>query len=643
MNNSHLGVGSILSRFSDDTSLFEKTHFFNEGDLTKKNFESRLTSISDKTLKEIEYINNINSIFIDYLNNQKLPTVSWIFPSISFPIKINNSFNEFLLRLFFGLFKGEFYDRNKKPDGSLKKLGNFSVQSSFFSNRLSVVFESENSDYKIKMTFQKSNDSLIYQIYELIFGIEKSNEKLYEYKISNRTNNPKNEESQWRPFLIEKTEKENVTYLRDIKNNTLDCILNNGIHLKGIDFTIDKGKNIFIGSVSNIRYILNEEGKVISGNRDFFDKIANTIIKDWDKKYFPTNDLMLHEEKFDFKSTSSRSFLNHLEICHFLFDEFSSSVQEGLKLRVANLPINDRSHYPNLFLTKKEQLSILIKYADKREEKLLSSIRHSIPNTSDKYFSYDDWRRLNKLVKKNKNSTINAIIEPLLFVGPFNLFCRRSLNSKSLKEVDHLIRNAKAKEFFRKQLNLEEKDIFIPRWYHATSAHRSGQTTFNGILTIIGSRHISSIPRNGGYDGTWISSRIEEGYGREGFAFNDHIETIAKNNPLPNIQTTHSDSRRWRGVMRPIPIDTKHYNMYIPFVKSDPTKANRKRAKEKCVKLMQEKGDRDLETNGDHANTGDDFKARAPMSFNQMKYMNELCINALGLPNLSRPWWSKKR
>lgn len=205
----------------------------------------------------------------------------------------------------------------------------------------------------------------------------------------------------------------------------------------------------------------------------------------------------------------------------------------------------------------------------------------------------------------------------------------RVFDSSDCGLVTDLKRNAKAKEFFQGQLSCREEDIFIPRWFHATRQERA-DTPGSGYGALLRSGLISNEAQSGGFWGAWVSTVMETAYGPMGIAMSEKVQTL---DDKPNIQTTHGDRTRWRGIggtdaIEGKPIDLTRMKVMLWVPNSPQDKPAQKIAKTEAVKALTE--GRRLP-----------YTALA-VTAEQMSYMQSLGQTILGTPNLSWHWWAKR-
>jgi hypothetical protein len=302
-----------------------------------------------------------------------------------------------------------------------------------------------------------------------------------------------------------------------------------------------------------------------------------------------------------------------------------------LKIKCANLPCPKvRPSFPNLFLSEKDQLDILIEGLQKKEDEATKQLSEFLKTNNP---SISDISRLTKLVSiksglndENRLKIRTALEVRLKDQSPKDWEDYRDVNARlenifllepgTTPHIDSLKRICKSKLFFKNQLDLDENMIIIPRWYHAT--HRYG---INGILTSgeIQVRHEKA------FRGAWISTAREQGFGSYALSLSNKITDL---DPSVFIGYQYED-RRWRGIQKAIPLknDENISHLAIVGVPSQLDKMAKKTDKLKLIKILKEKG----------------FPDPKAVSVTQLDFIQKEVMSILGTPNLSDQWWGSGR
>lgn len=300
----------------------------------------------------------------------------------------------------------------------------------------------------------------------------------------------------------------------------------------------------------------------------------------------------------------------------------------ALKVKLANLPCPAaRSFFPNVTLSEKEQLNILIEGFQRKENETVELLVQFLTNNNNPTKS--DRSRIAKLV--HSNSTLSdanrlklrdALSKRLQAQTPKDwdekanvLTCLDNVfqfNSQSTYIISVLRISSKAKKFFSNQLGLEEGMILIPRWYHATSV--------TGIHGILQTGEIE-VHHRGMFQGAWISSHREEGYGDYVLSLSDRVTSLS---PRVNFTPHEREDRRWRGIQRSIPLKpTQASNLTLVGVPVKYDRTAYKVNKLRLVEILKEKG----------------FPNPMVLSVYQVDFIQESILGMLGTPNLSDHWW----
>lgn len=298
-----------------------------------------------------------------------------------------------------------------------------------------------------------------------------------------------------------------------------------------------------------------------------------------------------------------------------------------LKIKCANLPCPTvRTSFPNLFLSEKDQLDILIEGLQKKEDETTEQLSEFLKTSNP---SLSDISRLAKLVSiksglSNENRLkIRASLEVRLQdQSPKDWEDYRDVNARlenifllepgTTSHIDSLKRICKSKLFFKNQIGLDEDMILIPRWYHAT--HQYG---INGILT---SGEIQVRNKEDLFRGAWISTAREH-FGSYVLSFSNKVTDL---DPNVSISSQYED-RRWRGIQKAIPLkkDENISHLAMLAVPSQLDKMAEKTDKLKLIKFLKEKG----------------FPDPKVISVTQLDFFQKEVMSILGTPNLPDQWW----
>lgn len=306
---------------------------------------------------------------------------------------------------------------------------------------------------------------------------------------------------------------------------------------------------------TNLNYIDDQdEEDIINISRDI-----NNFLSD---EVFPYIARDSRENEYNKLSTFSplfKFFNKHI-------DSLDEELQTEIKIKLANLPCDkERMSYPQVYLTKKEQLHIIIKYLHDKQTEL------------------------------------------------------KEINEKDLFQTKELKRTEKTLEFFEEQKNLDEIDINIPRWCHATKKDTNA-------FAIANSKKIEV--RHELKKGAWVSSMWEKyNYGNWAFSFTDRIQTIDSN---PAIGTPDAIGiRRWRGLQKPIPLNEETLSCIgVPIIYEDKTEKIKDKTETKILKSKFK--DKIIDNN------------IRIFSNEQVDFMLHAVINSIGSPNLEHSWYCKE-
>ncbi len=303
-----------------------------------------------------------------------------------------------------------------------------------------------------------------------------------------------------------------------------------------------------------------------------------------------------------FKSTLSLSEKSKDELLAFrdlftIIDQHLPTLQDeklkvDLKIKCANLPCpTDRSFFPHLFLSEKEQLDILVERLQEEENKTTQSIVNFLktPTLSSRV----DIHRLAKFVHPKKSNLSeqnllefrNALNEhlkdsPIQNWEDFENVKARlkevfQINSRKDNAIDYLKRISKTKMFFQNQKGLKEEMILIPRWYHATDK--------TAIFAIIKSGKIEVLHKQA-YEGAWVSTKREEDFGRYALSLSNKIIDL---DPHVSIRYEYEDCR-WRGSQEAILLknDPNSSHLVMVGIPSEMAKAAQKTDKAEIIQLL---------------------------------------------------------
>ncbi len=313
-------------------------------------------------------------------------------------------------------------------------------------------------------------------------------------------------------------------------------------------------------------------------------------------------------------------------------DQVDQKLKLELKVRFANLPSpQERTAFPNLFLSEKEQLDILISELQKKEDTKTSQLINHLKKNK---VSPDDTRKLASILiskselSDNNLSSLRKALEKELAAhnhpekksfGDWSndqnvsecliwLCCDPKVQTTSL--IDELKRTGKARSFFQEQLVLDESMILIPRWYHTTGEKGIQGISKSGQIEV---RHQQR------FKGSWVSDKLEGEFGPYTISLSNRISQL---DPQPFIGFEWAD-HRWRGLQKAVPLTQKN----LIGVKTNQNKAAQKIDKLKIVKTLKEQG----------------FPHTKVVSSTQLDFIQKEVGSILGNPNLSDGWFSKEK
>lgn len=312
-----------------------------------------------------------------------------------------------------------------------------------------------------------------------------------------------------------------------------------------------------------------------------------------------------------------------------------------LKIKFANLPCPmNHSDFPNLFLSEKEQLTVIIEGLQLDENAWTNKICKYLTENplNGKKIPLEDISHLAKLMStrgylsEENRLKLRSVFENYLKNQPPENWDNYNTVIDCLKKIFYKKQNAlvsllipekrenfyftslqrvsKAKMFFSNQLDLDETMIRIPRWFHATH--------FKGMNGIINSGKILVLHYQN-FKGAWISTKIERQFGPCALSFTHKITDI---NSKVSIGYQYLD-RRWRGMQKSIPMkenDATYLTLIgLPSGEKEAKKVN----KLKLVCLLQDMGIPNVQV----------------MSVDQMEILQRAVQIHVGTPNLSSNWW----
>lgn len=352
--------------------------------------------------------------------------------------------------------------------------------------------------------------------------------------------------------------------------------------------------------------------------------------------------LMIHE--------GEKSRLKPLQGLFSILEKHISIIQNKdpklaarLKIKFANLPIkfgneadkDGRFHFPGLFLSETDQLTILIDHFKSKENtkidkiiNVLDQIRQKDLSKIAKMAAVESSRlsKINQFKLQNALDKLMGIHAPSNWSQQCDVY--KSLENhlkfcdlvKNGKIIDKLWRTSKAKQFFEKQLGRTEDEIQIPRWYHATK-HNQDINFFDPIIA--GGK--VEVMHNGTFRGAWVSNRREASYGDSVLAFSHRI---AKIDPTAHIRTNNPSGVRWRGMQKA-----------IPFISQTPSSPREQYLS--LVGLSSGKDRKDIKVQLIKDLENITILDPVVISVAQVDYIQKNIFKAVGCPNLSEKWWGE--
>jgi|GEM_PF-6345093 len=326
----------------------------------------------------------------------------------------------------------------------------------------------------------------------------------------------------------------------------------------------------------------------------------------------------------------------------------------NLKVKLANLPlahITERHQkFPNVYLTEKDQLTLLVDHFQQQEDHHLKALidqlsfkqnfteldLHRLSKmvvTEDSHLREENQSKLRLALRNQMGASVPANWDSSKTVeGSLRAFYLRGLFSHfyspiSMYGFTHEINNhsgilslhraSKARVFFDRQTTLPEDQIQIPRWYHATDYSNLDPIITSGKIEV---RHKQA------FNGAWVSDQIEQSMGGmnpSALVFNSRITKID-----PDVFIGFEQNReRWRGSQHPIPLAGSNTvsNLLIVGVYKDFQKISNQNHKKDVRKKLQKE-------NLGHVTV---------VSVDQIDYVQKEFMKILGNPNLNEKWWGK--
>lgn len=187
----------------------------------------------------------------------------------------------------------------------------------------------------------------------------------------------------------------------------------------------------------------------------------------------------------------------------------------SLKLTLARLPSENYQKISTLFLSKKDQVTVLAEELERQEDKAVEALLKLLKTRNYKV-SKKDHHRMTKLVKHLSLPNASKIETIILELKP-----RRWFSSARIGQLKRLI---KAKAFFEDQLDLQEDEIAIPWWYHSTRK--------NGIEGITTEKTLR-VAHHRTFKGAWVAN-VRKDPGGIGFYFGDYTIGFTEEIERPN-------------------------------------------------------------------------------------------------------------
>jgi len=392
-------------------------------------------------------------------------------------------------------------------------------------------------------------------------------------------------------------------------------------------------------------------------NQDFIQKVIKEIDDFLTKQIFSRDMACLSEQKKPLFLSLQGLFgivNEHLP----LIQKSDPGLAKNLKIKFANLPHADgitRSNFSNLYLTEKEQVSILVAHFQEKEDKIVDSAIKEIqaqelcPGELERIAKLVDENRshlskknllkfqkaveakmheealkkkMGAKVAKNWNAKKEDILDSLKNYFTCKFWSQNEGmdddgrgNYRAPKEVTALYRAAKAKSFFEKQARLDESQIRIPYWYHATRIDYMCSI----IETEVRVEHRQAFP------GAWVSTQRQPNFGHYTLAVKHNVIKIdlKQTDPKKKVLVGYEyDKYRWRGLQEAIPMRDAQQSSHLVLV-AVPGGLTYKDDKNKFK---------------DHLKTHR-FTDVKVIQNEQLDFIQREMMSAIGTPNLSGNWW----
>jgi hypothetical protein len=336
---------------------------------------------------------------------------------------------------------------------------------------------------------------------------------------------------------------------------------------------------------------------------------------------------------------------NHLAIV----EKKDSQLAVRLKVKLANLPLRDdvdpitqlpvpidrKVKFPNVHLSERNQVTILVSHFQSEEDKNLATFIANLPSQAK--FSDKDIKKLTRMAVKGTSHLSNANMLQLQNALKNKLGSHAPINWDDFNKVQNAIMSynhgaffgyfgdsaqvvalhqaSKAKKYFERQLGLPEDQIQIPRWYHATKHNQGG---CNYLSDIIKAGQIN-VEHRQAFKGAWVSTQREWEFGNSVFVFNHRIAKLD-----PNVFIGYEKGKvRWRGLQYAIPLLDASKVSYLSLI-------GLYQGADKMVKA-------DVKQKLENKN----IKNLTIVSVELVDYIQREIIKTIGNPNLSEKWWGK--
>lgn len=366
------------------------------------------------------------------------------------------------------------------------------------------------------------------------------------------------------------------------------------------------------------------------------------------------NNIDLFLIHFFFTSTTESCIPEEKKVDLIIFHVFFSIVNEHypliaatdpdlaqrLKIKLANLPLrddgDDHASFKNSYLSEADQRAILIAHFQEKEDQ---AVDLAIAQLQYQSFTEKDVKQLarelgekrSRLSDSNRKKLRDALKVKMGYNAPQawddeQLICNRLKSSLNVSqnynpyyadpyaaktEISSLRLACKAKTYFVNQAE-------IPRWYHAT----------NSLEAIIASGKIE-VRHQQVYNGAWVSTHREFGFGDSVLVFNHSIAQLD-----PNVFIGYEkggEKKRWRGIQKEIPLvkpgnPAAGINAVIPNVALVGLgNSHTKDTKQRVVQLLEKIG----------------IAQPKVVANDVVDYIQRETLLKIGNPNLSEKWWGK--